>query len=216
MYSKECTSKGLINSIFLVIALALSCNISAAPILINFEPSVPKALQPSGPFGITNASGEQGYQVLRDFTGSEYVGFSFSFFAGDEVRFTSAAGNFFDLLGLDIIGAWGQQTTTVRGYRGNDISFSLDVLIDRFEVDSLTLNWPDLTAFSIVTGDDFVYQPSPDCCGTFNINQIAFANVAISEEGQIPEPPSAVSEPGSFFLLALGFIGLAFARRQTA
>lgn len=135
MYSKECTPKGLINSIFLVITLALTNNVNAAPILINFEPGKPNALVPSGPFGITNAPGENGYQVLRDFAATEYVGFSFGLFEGDEVRFTSPIGTPFGLLGLDLVGAFGQQTTTVRGYRGDDIAFSLDVLIDRFEVD---------------------------------------------------------------------------------
>ena len=217
MYSKECALKRLINSIFLVTALLLTSNISAAPILINFKPnpSVQQALTGSGFFGGTNSSGINGIQILRNFTSQEYVFTTFSFLAGEEVLFTSTNENYFSLLGLDIIGVWGQQTTNIRGSSGNDILFTKAVPINQSVVERLTLNWSDLTAFSIVTGNDFVPPDIAGCCDGLNLKQIAFANIEISNEGKPSEHPSAVPEPGSFFLLALGFIGLAFARRQT-
>ena len=191
------------NIFCLLLALMTANAVNAGVITtMDFETGYDPTFNISGLYGRTDAVGTNGYNVLSTYTSSNYVGYTYGQ-AGSEVKFTSVTENF-DLLELSMIGAWGSQTATLIGYQGAVAAYTQDVSINRFSVDNLLLGWSDLTAFSFVTGNDYVNQPGHTCCGGASTMQIAFDNIVI-ERGAI----QAVPEPSALALLGLGLAGLA-------
>jgi hypothetical protein len=111
----------------------------------------------------------------------------------------------FNLLELSMIGVWGTQTASLRGYTNNILTHSLLVSLDRFTVDKLSLNWNNINAFGFVVGNDYVNQPGHDCCGGSTSRQIAFDNIVIERGVDVPEPSTLA-------IFALGLMGLASRR----
>ncbi len=207
-------------NLFIALALLMSANqVLAVVITVDFETSPASTFTIEGSFNRFEPPVNNGYYNLANYTNSDYVGF-FYVSAGSELKFTHTD-NLFDLLELSMIGAFGSQTATLVGYNGSVSTYSQDVSLDRFTVDHLLLGWTDLTAFSIVTGSDYVEQPG-HCCSRYSSRQIGFDNIVIDTTSIIsgpgpgpgPGPVISVSEPSTLALLSLGLFGLVYSRRN--
>jgi hypothetical protein len=118
--------------------------------------------------------------------------------------FVSASGGLFNLDALFLTGAWGSQTLTITGYKGDAViqSTSVDVTMQKVEEVFFT-GFVGIDRFTIATGSNFVKDPSAPSSG---MNWVLGSATVTA----VPEP-----EAYAMLLAGLGLVGaMARCRRK--
>jgi hypothetical protein len=189
---------------FLKLYLFLWAGLANAAV-INFESGLDPLFNYTGVSTLTTPwSPNTGYDAVGTFSGSPQVAFNNS--AASLTTFSWAgSGATFDLNSFIIAGSWGSQTLTIEGVLNNSVVHSVQLAVDNNQVDIFNPDWQGIDAFRIMTGNDYIADPSLASSG----QHWALDNLKVNEA------VSQVPAPAAIWLLGSGLIGLIGMRKKS-